>query len=137
MQIRKRNRKSSRRASRKSHSRKACRSRTAYRKASRKSCRSARRRMGGAPMTVNQNDYTHPKFNIEFDPDNEVKYQRILDHPDNQFKDRMAPTFADQQMGVYDYVVEFNDIEHSATIKPTAGLSDRLKQRLAELKASD
>ena len=95
-------------------------------------------------MTVYQNDLEHPTFDIVFDPDNEVKYEQILNHPDNQFKEYMAATFADQQMGVYDYVVEFNDIEHSATIQQSAGLSDRLApglsdrlaHRLAALKAS-
>ena len=115
MQIKKRNRKSSR-------------------KASRKASRSTRRRMGGEP-TVHIL-LPQPTFDIEFDPDNEVKYQRILNHPDNQFKNRMAPTFADQQMGVYDYVVEFND-DHNATIKQTAGLSDRLNQRLKMLHIVD
>jgi hypothetical protein len=87
--------------------------------------------MGGAThMTVYQNDYDYPDFEIMVDPDIEVKYERILNHRYNHYSGRMAPTFADQQMGQGDYVVVFNDDEPSATIqlrnKSTLSLEDRL-----------
>jgi hypothetical protein len=80
--------------------------------------------MGGAHMTVSQPykygslDNLPLAFDIEINPDIEVKYAEIKNHRYNQFGEFMAPTFADQQMGQGDYVVVFNDDEPSATIRP-------------------
>ena len=132
MQIKKQNRRTARRSSRKSHSRKS-HSRKAYRKShSRKAYRSTRRRMGGAHMTVYQpyKDGSF-EFDIEINPDIEEMYDRILKHRYNHYTEKMAPTFADQQMGKGDYVVVFNDDEPSATIQlrnqSTQSLEERLK----------
>ena len=121
MQIKKRNRRTARRSLRKSH-------RKAH---SRNNCRSTRRRMGGAHMTVYQpykydsHDDFHSEFDIEINPNIEEMYNHILNHRYNHYTEKMAPTFADQQMGQGDYVVVFNDDEPSATIQ-SRNLEDRL-----------
>jgi len=86
-------------------------------------------------MTVYQPDYDYLNFEIMVDPDIEVKYKQILNHRYNNYSRRMAPTFADQQMGQGDYVVVFNDDEPSATIQPRTPLSldDRLEALRNEL----
>jgi hypothetical protein len=80
--------------------------------------------MGGAHMTVSQPykygslDKIPLAFDIEINPDIEVKYAEIKNHRYNQFDEFMAPTFAAQQKGEGDYIVVFNDDEPSATIRP-------------------
>jgi hypothetical protein len=79
--------------------------------------------MGGAHMTVYQPDSDFldsvPKFEFEIINDNDIekKYKQILEHRYTADSHKMEPTFADQQKGDGEYIVEFNDTEPSATIK--------------------
>ena len=124
MQIKKRNRKSSRKASR-GHSRKAH---------SRKACRSARRRMGGMGgeedtptrpmMTIHQSP--EADFEIMFNPEAELKYAAILNHPENHFRARMAPTFAAQGNGEGDYMLHFRGLDADIVQRPSVIFENRL-----------
>ena len=82
-------------------------------------------------MTVYQNDYDFPEFEITVDPDIEVKYAEIKNHRYNQFDEFMAPTFAAQQTGQGEYVVVFNDAEPSATIQSRNQSTQSPDDRLA------
>ena len=65
--------------------------------------------------------------------DIESNYNQILNHRYNDYSDKMAPTFADQQKGESEYIVEFN-AEPSATIKRRHMRSDKeLDDSLAAL----
>jgi hypothetical protein len=87
--------------------------------------------MGGAHMTV------YLPYSGDFaivNEDIESNYNQILNHRYNDYSDKMAPTFADQQKGESEYIVEFNDAEPSATIKRRHMLS--IEDRLAALHES-
>lgn len=86
-------------------------------------------------MTVVQPYKGFSEFDIEINPDIEKMYARILKHRYNHCAQKMAPTFASQQMGQGDYVVVFNDDEPSATIQPRN--QSTLEERLAALLRDD
>ena len=92
-------------------------------------------------MTVYQPDSDFldsvPKFEFEIINDNDIekKYKQILKHRYTADSHKMALTFADQQKGDGEYIVEFNDAEPSATIKRRHMLS--VEDRMAALLAAD
>jgi hypothetical protein len=85
-------------------------------------------------MTVHQpyNDGFF-EFDIEINPDIETMYERILNHRYNQYTQKMAPTFASQQMGQGDYIVVFDDDEPSARIELRNQSTQSLEERLRAL----
>lgn len=123
--------------SRKAHSRKA-HGRKAGRKAyhSRNNCRSTRRRIGGAHMTViqpykydSQNDYPS-EFEIEINPNIEEMYNQILNHRYNRYTKEMASSFADQENGKGEYIVEFYDDLAMITERNSKSVEERLADLL-------
>jgi hypothetical protein len=89
--------------------------------------------MGGAHMTV----YLPYSGNFDIVNENiESNYKQILEHRYNEYSHEMAPTFADQQKGEGEYIVEFDDAEPSATIKRRHMRSDKeIDDSLAALHA--
>jgi len=77
-------------------------------------------------MTVHQ--LPHADFEIMFHPEIEVKYDEMLNHPKNQFKEYMAPTFADQRNGMGDYMFNIRGLEADIVPRQT-----ELEKRLAAL----
>jgi hypothetical protein len=91
--------------------------------------------MGGAEdipirpmMTIHQSP--EADFEIMFHPDIEMKYAAMLNHPANNFRDRMAATFADQRNGTGDYIFKLRGLE--ADIVPRRSLEDRLADLMAD-----
>jgi hypothetical protein len=75
-------------------------------------------------MTIHQ--LPEADFEIRFNPEAEVKYAAILNHPENHFKAHMAPTFAAQANGEGDYMLQFRGLEADIVLRPSVIFENRL-----------
>jgi len=75
-------------------------------------------------MTIHQSP--EADFKIMFNPEAELKYAAILNHPENHFKAHMAPTFAAQANGEGDYMLQFRGLEADIVLRPSVIFENRL-----------
>ena len=75
-----------------------------------------------------QNDYPS-EFEIEINPIEEM-YNQILNHRYNRYTKEMASSFADQENGKGEYIVEFYDDLAMITTRNSKSVEERLADLL-------
>ena len=75
------------------------------------------------------NDYPG-EFDFDINPNIETMYQQIRNHRYNRYSERMASSFADQENGKGEYIVEFYDDLAMITERNSKSAEERLADLL-------
>ena len=82
------------------------------------------------PYKYDSHNDSPGEFEIEINPNIEEMYQQIRNHRYNRYSERMASSFADQENGKGEYIVEFYDDLAMITERNSKSVEERLADLL-------